>query len=526
MSTEKLKLVNKFFGGIVRDDKASAQGVASNVEELDIFTNADYVQAEQIFSSYALPASTEIYAYTSGIDGTLYAYGKETSGNKVRILSVATGGAANPSTLATLFTSADATNLAYSVSPVQFFKTTDTTTGSLYYVKGTGASWYLVRYNITSAAEQRYDGSAWVTSDALDSNTQLGNISGSYDKISMKVMFGELFITNGNFISKIDKDGVLTLVAFTLPREWNAVDLIPVSDVAIILGRYIDRTVNYCKGFWWDLTSAQQVDDSFDIPSGGPQWIINHKETIKILTAINGTARFYQLSGAFPGAVVLELPGLVLNNVATETSTQSISPSKTLAVKERILYFGLWKTDKSGVYGIGQIDSGKPTALILSKRFSTTDYSLHKPTALYTLGANFFAAYDDNGTNTSIVCKTLNSPNRSTSAIYESIWIDDGDPFVNKKLNGAYLATYPLPASSDVNLSVQADYSGSYTEVFRADGTSLNTTSAVEGWFTCKAFDKKKVFKIKMEIISNGSSSPKVVAIGLRMINQSTPATQ
>lgn len=526
MATEKIKLINKFFGGIVRDDKSSAQGVASNIEEVDIFSNADYIQAEQIFSSYSLPASTEIYAHTSGSDGTLYAYGKETAANKVRILSVASGGATAPGSLATLFTSADTTNLAYSVSPVQFFKTTDTTTGSLYYVKGTGASWYLVRYNITSAAEQRYNGSAWVTSDALDSNTQLGNITGSFDKIVMKVIFGELFITNGNYIAKVDKDGVLTTNAFTLPKEWNSVDIIPVSDVAIILGRYTDRTVNYCKGFWWDLTAALQVDDSFDIPSGGPQWIINHKETIKIFTAINGTGRFYQLSGAFPGAVVLELPGLVLNNVATETSTQSISPQKTLCVKERILYFGLWKTDKSGVYGIGQIDAGKPTALILSKRFATSDYSNHKPLSLYTLGPNFFGAFTDNTTNTSISCQTLNSPSRSTSAIYESIWIDDNDPISLKKLMGTYITSYPLPASTDVNVSIQADYSGSYTEVFRADGTSFNTTSGLEAWFTSKTFDKKRVFKVKLELVSSTTNSPKVTAIGLRMIVGSTPGTQ
>lgn len=526
MATEKVKLINKFYGGMVRDDKASAQGVASNIEEVDIFSNADFIQAEQIFSSYALPASTEVYAHTSGIDGTLYGYGRETAGSKVRILSVASGGASNPSTLATLFTSADATNLAYSVSPVQFFKTTDTTTGSLYYVKGTGASWYLVRYNITSAAEQRYNGSAWVTSDALDSNTQLGNISGSFDRISMKVMFGELFITNGNFITKVDKDGVVTLVAFTLPKEWNSVDIVPVSDVAIILGRYIDRTVNYCKGFWWDLTSALQVDDSFDIPSGGPQWIINHKETIKILTAINNSARLYQLSGAFPGAVVLELPGLVINNVATETATQPISPAKTLAIKERILYFGLWKTDKTGIYGIGQIDSGKPTALILSKRFSTTDYSLHKPISLYTLGSNFFASFDDNGTNTSVACKTLNSPSRSSSGVYESIWIDDSDPLVDKKLSAAHVTTYPLPASSDVNVSIQADYSGSYTEVFRPDGTSFNTTSGLEGKFNTPSFGNKKVFKVKVELVSSGANSPKVTSVGLRLIAQSSPASK
>ena len=126
----------------------------------------------------------------------------------------------------------------------------------------------------------------------------------------MKIVFGQLLITNGKFITKVDKDGVVTLAALTLPREWTSVDIVSVSDVCIVLGRYTDRTVNYARGFWWDTTNPTTIDDSFNLPSGGPQWILNHKETIKICTAINGTAKFYQLSGAFPGSVPVELPGI------------------------------------------------------------------------------------------------------------------------------------------------------------------------------------------------------------------------
>ena len=116
MTKEKLKKIDKFYGGITRDEKSKLQGVASNVEELDIFTNADYIQPEQIFSGYTLPASSEVYAYTSGSDDTVYALGKETGASKVRIFSVASGSGTNPGTLSTLFTSADTTNLSYSVS--------------------------------------------------------------------------------------------------------------------------------------------------------------------------------------------------------------------------------------------------------------------------------------------------------------------------------------------------------------------------------------------------------------------------
>jgi len=510
MAKEKLKIINKFYGGNTRDDKSKTIGVASNVEEIDIFSNADWVRAEQIFSNYALPATTEIYDYTSGTDDTVYAYGKETAGDKVRILSAATGSATNPSTLSTLFTSADATNLAYSVSPVQFFKTTESNTNYLYYCTKTSGTTVLLR---------RYD----ITGDADATVGTLTQLDGTNDKISLRIVFGELLITNGKYISKVDKDGVFTEDTFEMPNEWTSVDIGIAASSGIILARNININVNFCKGFWWDLTSPTQFDDSFDIPSGGPQWIINHKETIKFFTAINGTGRMYQLSGAFQGAVPIELPGIVIDNVATETTTQAISSSKTVAVKDTILYFGLWKTDKSGVYAIGQLDNDKPIAYILSKRYHTSDYSLHTPISLFTLGPNFYGIYSDNGTNTGTICKTLNSPTRSSNAIYESVIIDNDDPSTNKSLTRAYVCVQPMPASTDINFSIASDY-GSYTEYFREDGTSLNTTSAVVGDYKVTGHARKKVFKCKFQITSNGSSSPKLTAVLMKITEDDLPS--
>lgn len=512
MATEKIKLINKFYGGITRDEKSTIPGSALNVEELDIFTNRNYVQAEQIFSSDTLPASSEVYAYTSSADGTAYAYGKETAGNKVRIFSVASGGGTNPGAWATLFTSADTTNLAYSVSPVQFFRTTESPSDYLYYcAKTAGNSVVLRRYSITGASDSAVG--------------TLSQLNGSYDRISFRVAFGELYITNGKYISKVDEDGTFTEDAFTLPNEWIAVDLCAVSDVAIILARYLDRTVNFSKGFWWDLTSTIQVDDSFDIPSGGPQWIQNHKETIKMCCAINGTARFFQLSGAFPGAIPLELPGLVLSNVASDDTTQPVSATKTVATKDKILYFGLTKTDKSGVYAMGQLDSDTPVALILTKRFATSDYSLHKPTALMIQGSNFYGAFIDNGTASTVRCESLNSPDRSTQGIYESVWIDDDDPISDKVVSDIYISVQPMPASTDVDVSVAKDF-GSFTEIFRPDGTSLNTTSAVLGNFKAKAYSNIKSVRVRAKLVSSGSSSPKLTSIGIKMVTQDKPAAK
>lgn len=511
MDDQKIKLINKFYGGMTRDDKSKIPGTSYNIEELDIFTNADWFQAEQIFSSNSLPASTEAYAYTSDNDGVAYAYGKETAASKVRLLSVSGASGTNPSTFATLFTSADATNLAYVPSPIQYFKTTESPAHYLYYMTNASGTILLRRYNISGASE--------ATVGTLD------GLNGSFDRCGFKVIFGELFVMNGQYISKVDKDGVFTQHAFALPNEWRAVDIIAISDVAVILGRYIDKGVNFSKGFWWDLTSLTQVDDSFDIPCGGPQWIVNHKETVKMLCAINGQARFFQLSGPFAGAAVLELPGMSLTNIATETATQPISAPKMVGVKDKILYFGLYKTDKTGVYAIGQIDSDKPNALILSKRFATSSYASHAPTALLILGPNYFGSFSDNGTATAVICKTLNSPSRSSSGIYESVFIDDDNPLSSKKLDEVFVTTYPLSANTDINVYVAADY-GNYSEILRADSTSMNTTSALIGKFLAKSFSGNKGYRVKLELVSSSSNSPKVTSIALRLSINKAPASK
>ena len=117
---------------------------------------------------------------------------------------------------------------------------------------------------------------------------------------------------------------------------------------------------------------------------------------------------------------------------------------------------------------------------------------------------------------THMACRSLNSPTRSSNAIYESVWIDDGKPFADKQLTRAYLASYPLAASTALTLSVAIDYSSSYTQVNRPDDSIFNTLNGLFGFFKPVAFNDKKAFKVKVQATSSSSSGPKLQAIGLR----------
>lgn len=513
MATDKLKIIKAFYGGIIRDKKSRINGAAYNIEELDIFSNADYVQAEQIFSSDSMPASTEVYTYCSDAAGTVYGYGKETSGSKVRIVSVATGGADAPGAFSTLMTSADTSNLSYKISPIEFHRTTESPTDYLYYITKNGTTISLKRCRI--------DGSNEATVGTLT------GLDGTNDRLWMKVIFGTLLIGNGRYIAGVDKDGVFTEKYFTLPSFWEAVDICQIGTRGLILARHVDASKNYCTGYWWDLIASTDSDVSgFDdyvmFPHGGPQWIFNQQETVFVFCAIAGKARVFQMS-AYAGSVPVELPGIDISNIALESDQTPISAPYMVGVKDKVLYFGLNKTDKTGVYALGRLDADKPWAFILSKRFATTNYANHIARGLLISGPNYYGAFSDNGTASNVRCASRNSPNRSSSGIYESIDIDDDSPSANKDFKAVYLSTEPMPSGTDLNCYVSVNY-GSYAEIFRADGTSLNTTSAVQGEFKITNGTQKKAIKIKVELVSSGTNSPKMNTVGLKMASQKVPA--
>jgi hypothetical protein len=336
-------------------------------------------------------------------------------------------------------------------------------------------------------------------------------LTGSYDRYFMRVEFGELFIGNGNYIAKIDSEGTLTEKAFTLPVGWIVVDMSFVADTGLILARHVNRLSNFCKAYWWDLTSTEQFDDAITISHGGPQWIVNFNERLFALCAQNGVAKLYSAQ-ASTGAKLFEVPGIEMKNVASETATQEISSPKMLAFKDGILYFGLYKTDKTGIYAVGSLSEDKPMALILAKRFDTTDYANHIPIALHTQGPNFFGSYTDDGSFKHSRCESNNNPSRSSNAIYESIILDEGDQSRNKELLTVLMLTKPLPDGTSIRVWDSNDY-GTYTQIYEEDATNFDTANGLLGWYNAKSI-QGKTHQIKFQLTSYGSQSPKVTGLG------------
>jgi len=158
--------------------------------------------------------------------------------------------------------------------------------------------------------------------------------------------------------------------------------------------------------------------------------------------------------------------------------------------------------------------------LILSKRFDTSSYATHTPYGLHIQGPNFYAAFDDNGTADASRCESNNSPSRSSNAVIETVWFDDDKPYKDKKISDVYITTYPLPASTSLALSMDTDYSGSYTAVNMPDGTAYQLDGATIALYRPTSFANKKAFKSKIAFTSSTTNSVKLTSFALRFIEQ------
>jgi hypothetical protein len=285
------------------------------------------------------------------------------------------------------------------------------------------------------------------------SETSIGvltGLSGSSDRCQMKRAFGELFGLNGNYIFKVGNDGTFTEKAFTLPTDLTAVSMDIRGDLMYILCKYVNAGVNKSRIVVWDLSSTSQPVQLIDIPMGGPQWIVNHQDMLRLLCAKVHLGRIFEIQGGYIPVVTHEIL-----NMQLETAAQSVSPVSCLQIDDKNVHFALYKTDKCGMYALGRTEDGYPLALCLFRRWATTDYQLHTPRAHFIVNFNVYGAFLDNATEKSERLEGNAGPTRSANAVYESIFLDSNAIDIVKDWKGFILTTKPQ-TNADISLTVDA----------------------------------------------------------------------
>ncbi len=488
----RLNRINKFYGGTVHGDRDRQTGVCLNVEEVDIFSNPNWIEPETIFATDT-GIARKITGYTVADNDTGYAYGVSSDGD-AEVWSLATISVDNPGNWATFNESA---NDVHPNGNIIWHGWADETS-HLYYPTISGTTVTLRKLLISGPTET--------------SVGTLSGLDGTRDRIPMLRANGELYIGNGGLISKIDDSGAFSEAAFTLPTGWEAVSLDVISDEMFILCRSTEVSKNISKIFLWDLTSSTGFTDEINIPMGGPQIVINHSEIIRVVCAKSGESKIFELLGKLP------IETHRLENVSEETDAQPIVPDQSKFIRDNILYFGLWKTDKTGLYAVGKTGARLPTALVLSRRFDTSDYSKHKPQAANAFGPNFFCAFDDNGSADFARIEGNNSPTRSSNAVYESIWVDSDTPETIKEWSGFFVTTKPLPDDCTVTIDARVDNATSYdtnaTKVLtNTDDQTHSGGNANTSWFRVWTSVVGRVIQVKISFTSSTTTKATVYLV-------------
>lgn len=464
--------INKFYGGIVRAERDRTVGASLNIEELDVFSNQDFIEPETIFETDS-GSSGGIFDYAFG-GSSLYGLSKDGS-NKIKIWELTTAGADNPGNWSALFTSGNNFHAEHIPSMIWHEQTESSTQKDyLYYIGDPGGS-NTPMYRFGDLDSSPTESSTDVDATAMTlTGITTSNSTTPFPRIRLD---GEIFIGHGQFVAKVDKNGVFTEKAFTLPVSWDAISFTAVSGTLYILSRNT-KEPSISKIFIWDTTATEQFDDVIIIPMGGAQAVINQNEVIRIFCAQNSILRIYELLGKSP-IKTHELANMQDNTGTAEPGATRVGrsvPDNTVFLKDNVVYFGLWKTDKPGLYALGQTSQRTPLALVLSRRFDTTDYSNHRPVAATSVGPNFFAGFfDDNASPDDYVSVRIegnNSPTRSSNAVYESVWIDAGSPETVKDWPFFFIVTKPIPTSCLIKVDFRVDNNTAYDTTSAYDDTN------------------------------------------------------
>ena len=464
---QKLSRIDRFYGGIVNNDKSTIIGAALNLEELDIFTNESYIQAETVLSQdssttggspvIADGTGRRIWGFTVDDADNLYALSDDAaSPAKAKIWKLANASSTDPGNFAAFFTSAqNARGSNYASNIIWHGLGDPITTAYLYYVTGTNS---LYRYGDIKGTP---------------SESSVGTLSGitaTSRYIPMIRFDGELFIGHGQFIAKVDDGGVFAGTAFTLPNEYECVDFDVLGDTMAILARNVRTGSNASRVFLWDMVATTGADDEIIIPMGGPQAIVNHGETLKVFCVSNNNLRIYELTGKVP----IKIHETLCDTTQTLTSSEYSIYYNSVFVKNNIAYFGLGKTltnNNAGIYSLGKAGEDKSLALLLSKRYTTVNSistKTHIPLAAIDVGPNIYVSYVNNiASPTYNVSRTEenNSPSRSSNGVYESLWIDAGSPEYTKDWTGFVLSVKSMPASYNIIVDARVDNASSYNTV-------------------------------------------------------------
>ena len=471
-------------------------------EDLDIFSNKNYIQPAISFSKVNIEGFTKPTGFAVSSTGKLYVLGEDSTPKAV-VYYKATPSGATPSAWISLFTSENAP-ATQGYSPITAFQTTEAGVIKeyLYYHTTEGTSYRLSRYGNINA-DSPTETKAFGTLTGLNSTDRLGHL----------VHGGELFILNGNYIARVSSVGNFINTSFTLPKNLRGVDIIP-----MVLTTGGDYLAILCKDTmdsnqsWiviWDMVATSGAIAKIRVPIGDPQWITKIGSTYLVSGVTpQGKLEIYPVTGL----ICADTPLYVIDNVPVVS--RPVSPPNSKTTIGSIFHFGLERTTKSGIYSIGEIIEELP-ALVMSHRFHSTSYAKHRPIALISIkDALYTAYYDDNDQSYNLAISNGSAPTYSSSAVLETILLGGNNIYTDKSWELLQVGLNSLPTGCSIAIKGRIEQSDTYQDInATASSVSIVGTKtqdiAIEGL-------SGRTLQLQFTFTSSGATCPQLKWIAIK----------
>ena len=493
-----------FFGGMSR---LCSEGLNKyrfyNGEDIDIFSEMNYIQPSIIFQIDNILDTYNVTGFTMGSTGKLYALGQNAT-PKATVNYRTTPSGASPTDWTALFIS-DNYPATHNYSPITAFQTTETTKKEyLYYHTSSGTA-----FSSGTAYLSRYG-------DLLGSPTEtvtFGTLTGlnETDKLCHLVHNGELFVANGNKVTRVTSVGNFVEATYTLPSGLRVVDMIPM--VLTTGGDYLallcsdSNNPNQSQVIIWDIVATSGYIAKVRIPVAKPQWI-QKVGSIYLIAGVNPNNKLeiYALSGL----ISTDSPIFVIDDVSYSL-TRPVSSVNTKYTMGNVFHFGVEGTTKSGIYAISEVEEDKP-AMTLLHRCATTDYSKHRPLALLVTSDAKYLSYYDNGNYRVAICNAQN-PTYSSNAVLDTLLYHANTPYVDKSWEMFQIGIESLPIGCSIGITARKNLTDSFANI----NSSLSEVSTaytelqdifIEGFMG-------RQLQLRLSFTSNVTSRAKVRFIGL-----------
>jgi len=488
-----------FFGG---HSKFYSDGLSKyrvyNTEDLDIFSNPNYVQPSIIFQDDNITGITDITGFTLSSKGYLYALGKNGSGKAVVYYKTTPTGS-SPSSWTLKFTSANSP-ATQGYSPITAFITEEggATKEYLYYHTGSGT---LSRYGDLNGTPTE--------------TASFGTLSGltTDDRLVHLIFSGDLFIGNGGYIARVTRQGNFVDKSFTLPTGLRVVDMVPMiltsggSYIAVLCKDTNNPTQS--QVILTDTFSSSGVIAKVRVPLAKPQWI-QQVGTNYLIGGVNPNNQFEIY--AMTGLIISDAPVFIIPDVSYDLS-RPVSPITTKYTSTNTFLFGIEGTKKSGIYAIGEPLEDQ-LAISMMHRFNTSYYGNHRPLAFIAINdAKYVSYYDGNDEQYYVRIANQKNPTYSSQAILETLLYTGDSPYFDKSWNILQVGLQPLPSLCSISVSGRTNTTEEYRPINPVSNV-IDTPNIETQDIPIVGFNSKMI-QLKFSFTSSGSTRPQLKWLAL-----------